>query len=86
MSATTVTHVYQLPADESNRAHFLNGLRALAETYGSACIACSVHDEMSYADRLEKELSLHAGEGVVENIRQEFEQNGRHAETTAFSP
>jgi recombinational DNA repair ATPase RecF len=71
------TRVFELPESQDARAKFIDTLNTLIAECGVTMAGGSVHNEMAYADRLEKELAEEIGEGGVEEIRQEFERDSR---------
>jgi hypothetical protein len=79
------TRVYQLPADETARSKFVNGLKALEEECCVTFLAGSLNNEMTYIEMLEAELNEHIGENAVEDIRQKFECEQRVALKEAAS-
>ncbi len=68
------TQVFELPTDDVSRRKFLDGVKALAAECGANWLAGSVHNEIAYADLLEKELAAHEGSEGVEAIRLQFEK------------
>lgn len=72
-NATMITKVFKLPADSEKRLAFLEGVKALAEQCGVEETAGSSCDEMTYVERLEKELLEHISDSGIEDIRQEYE-------------
>lgn len=73
------TRVFQLPSDEALCKKFFDGLRALEKDCKAIEVGGSVHDEITYADLLEKELEEHIGDQGVENFRQDYERAARAA-------
>tara|TARA_R110002124_G_scaffold128157_20_gene288750 strand:+ start:8246 stop:8488 length:243 start_codon:yes stop_codon:yes gene_type:complete len=70
-----ITQVYLLPDTAEERSGFADGLVSLAKQFNVQITAGSVHDEISYVEILEKELSEHISESGVEDIRQIYEHS-----------
>ncbi|MNJ53192.1 hypothetical protein D3C77_485720 [compost metagenome] len=73
-----ITKIFGLPENTDQRKKFSDGVEALAAECGVTNLGGSMHNELNYVEKLEKELEERIGQLAVEDLRQTFERSERN--------